>query len=57
MRRYSKGLDGLEAQSTEVAHEIIGAFVERYNREWLIERHDHRTRSRPVVSSLERPPD
>ncbi len=30
-------------QSLEEAREIIGAFVELYNREWLIERHDHRT--------------
>ena len=30
-------------ESLEEARAIIGAFVERYNREWLIERHGHRT--------------
>lgn len=25
------------------ARQVIGAFIERYNREWLIERHGHRT--------------
>jgi putative transposase len=30
-------------ESLEEARAIIGAFIERYNREWLIERHDHRT--------------
>jgi transposase InsO family protein len=27
----------------EEARQVIGAFIERYNREWLIERHGHRT--------------
>lgn len=30
-------------ESLEEARAIIGAFVQRYNREWLIERHGHRT--------------
>ena len=30
-------------ESLEEARETIGTFIELYNREWLIERHDHRT--------------
>ncbi len=30
-------------ESLEEARVLIGAFVERYNHEWLIERHGHRT--------------
>lgn len=30
-------------ESLEEARSIIGEFIERYNREWLIERHGHRT--------------
>ncbi len=30
-------------QTLEEAREVIGEFIERYNREWLIERHGHRT--------------
>jgi transposase InsO family protein len=30
-------------ESLEEAREIIGAFIERYNHQWLIERLDHRT--------------
>ena len=30
-------------EDLEEAREVIGAFVQRYNREWLIERHGHRT--------------
>ncbi len=30
-------------QSLEEARKIIGEFIEAYNREWLIERHGHRT--------------
>jgi putative transposase len=30
-------------ESLEDAREVIGAFITRYNREWLIERHGHRT--------------
>ncbi|MGH7426891.1 MAG: hypothetical protein ACREMW_03425 [Gemmatimonadales bacterium] len=25
------------------ARQVIGEFIERYNREWLLERHGHRT--------------
>ncbi len=37
-------------ESLEEAGAIIGAFIERYNYEWLIERLDHRT---PVVARQE----
>ena len=30
-------------ESIEDARRIMGEFIERYNREWLIERHGHRT--------------
>ena len=30
-------------QTLEEARAVIGEFIERYNREWLIERHGHRT--------------
>ena len=30
-------------QMLEEAHRVIGEFIEAYNREWLIERHGHRT--------------
>lgn len=30
-------------EDLEEARQAIGAFIERYNREWLIERHGHRT--------------
>lgn len=30
-------------ETLEEAREVIGVFIERYNREWLIERHGHRT--------------
>jgi len=30
-------------ESLEEAREVIGEFIERYNREWLLERHGYRT--------------
>jgi transposase InsO family protein len=30
-------------QTIEEARQVIGAFIERYNREWLLERHGYRT--------------
>ena len=30
-------------ETLEEARQVIGAFIERYNREWLLERHGHRT--------------
>ena len=30
-------------RTLEEARQVIGEFIERYNREWLIERHGHRT--------------
>ena len=30
-------------ESLEQAREIIGAFIQRYNEQWLLERHGHRT--------------
>ncbi len=30
-------------QTLEEARQVIGEFIEAYNREWLIERHGHRT--------------
>ena len=30
-------------QTLEEARQMIGEFIEAYNREWLIERHGHRT--------------
>ena len=30
-------------QTLEQARDVIGGFIEAYNREWLIERHGHRT--------------
>jgi putative transposase len=30
-------------ESVEQARQVIGAFIARYNREWLLERHGHRT--------------
>jgi putative transposase len=32
-------------RNREEARRIIGAFIETYNREWLIERHGHRTQA------------
>ncbi len=29
-------------ESLEQARQVIGAFIERYHHEWLIERHGHR---------------
>ena len=29
--------------SLEEARDVIGDFIERYNQEWLLERHGHRT--------------
>jgi hypothetical protein len=33
---------------------VIGAFIERYNRQWLIERHGHRDPGRCPASPLEK---
>jgi hypothetical protein len=30
-------------ESLEQAREIIGGFIQRYNEQWLLERHGHRT--------------
>ena len=30
-------------QTIEEARQVIGEFIKAYNREWLIERHGHRT--------------
>jgi hypothetical protein len=30
-------------QSLEEARQVIGAFIERYNRGWLLERHGYKT--------------
>jgi hypothetical protein len=32
-------------ETLEEARRVIGEFIDRYNREWLIERHGHRTRA------------
>ena len=30
-------------ETLDEARAVIGEFIERYNREWLLERHGHRT--------------
>jgi len=32
-------------QNIEEARAVIGAFIERYNEEWLLQRHSYRTRN------------
>ncbi len=36
--------------SLSEAKRIIGEFIERYNREWMIERHDYKT---PIEARLQ----
>ncbi len=42
-RLQDPGLYLHDFQTLEEARQVIGEFIEAYNREWLIERHGHRT--------------
>ena len=38
-------------ETLEEAREVIGAFIERYNNGWLLQRHGYMTPARPAIQS------
>ena len=41
-------------ESLDQAREIIEAFIQRYNEQWLLERHGHRTPAEVRKAALEK---